>query len=86
MVFCCGLKLATRSAGLRSSQEELLCRPRSATECDWTVATWYELQNDLNLVAVSAGPGGGCEQSLCELKPAVTSTRPWAAQQNSRES
>lgn len=53
----------------------LQCRPRSVSTCALIGVTWWELQNDLTLVAIYDGLGGSLERLCSELRQAYTSAR-----------
>ena len=59
--------------------EWLCCRPRSATACAWPRAVWYELQNDLRLVAVRVRLGDAWERLSGEMRSAAISVKVQAA-------
>lgn len=53
------------------------CRPRSAS-CALPGATWFEVQNDLQLFSSCAGLGGAWERVNCEPALAAASAGPKA--------
>lgn len=54
VVFFCGLKLATECAGSGASWKGLLCRPRSASACDWSR---IPIRSYKMICIVCVGPG-----------------------------
>lgn len=66
-----GLKLAKGCVGSGASWY----RPRSATPHAWPVATWYEVQSNLQMVAIYSGLGGAGGRLSCEPKPVAINAR-----------
>ena len=49
------------------------CRPRSPAAYALPRATWYELQNDLQMFATCVGLGGPWKRLSYELRPSASS-------------
>ena len=48
-------------------------RPKSATTCALSRATWHELQSDLQIAVSSPGLSGAQVRPSCEPRPVTTS-------------
>ena len=66
IVLCCGLTPAIGYAGSGASLERLQCRSMADSVCDWSWATCYYLQSNLQLVATWAGGRGAHERGQAE--------------------
>ena len=69
------LKLSTGVAGCGPSWE---CSPRSASTCVLSGANRHEVQSNLQMAFICAGPGGAQVRPSCEPWPSAAGAKPGA--------